>query len=75
MSEVVLYQLTSTQLPGTVWSDVDFPVAIEPGELIRVPMQFDFPTLTCPVTFTGTIYDELKGALTSVSGPSVACPP
>lgn len=75
-SEVVLYQLTAGAYNGSaVSSDIDFPVPIEPGELVRIPMQFDFQNQSCPVSFSGTIYDELKGELTSVSGPSVPCPP
>jgi len=73
-SDVTLYQLTAA-FAGTVSSDVEFPVSIEPGELVRVPLQFQFPGQTCPLAFSGTIYDELKGALTTVSGPSVPCPP
>ena len=77
-SEVTLYELSAANTysqDAWVSADVDFPVPIEPGELLRVPMQFHFPGQTCPLTFSGTIYDELKGAVTTVSGPSVPCPP
>ena len=75
-SEVMLHTLSTANSSGGAWvsSDIDFPVSIEPGELVRVPLEFHFPGQGCPLAFTGTIYDELKDALTAVSGPSVACP-
>jgi hypothetical protein len=70
-SEVFLYALQGT-IHADAQSQTELPVVLEPGELVRVPIDFTAGG-SCPLTLTGTIYDGLKDGLTSTTGPSANC--
>jgi hypothetical protein len=71
-SEVFLYALQGS-IHADAQSQTELPVVLEPGELVRVPIDFAVRGGGCPLTLTGTIYDGLKDGLTSTTGPSANC--